>query len=157
MPVLACGLLLAAFGCSAEEARVGSDAEAAPAPVAAPEEATPRFRTPELPVPSISGPELLARLETDDAPVVLDVRTAEEFEAAHVPGAIHIPYDEVANHLDSLETFRERGLVVYCRSGKRAGDAERVLQEAGFERLWDLEGHMLSWQANDLPLAGSCC
>lgn len=108
----------------------------------------------------MTSAELVERLEGQDAPVVLDVRSPEEFAEGHIPGAINVPYDQVAASLDSLESFRAGEIVVYCRTGRRAGVAENVLREAGFTQVFDLEGHMTSWSEADLPLAvpaADCC
>ena len=53
--------------------------------------------------------------------LVVDVRTAQEFAAGHVPGAIHIPHDELADRFAELGESRERPVVLYCESGRRAG------------------------------------
>ena len=100
----------------------------------------------------ITSAELLERLEGENAPVILDVRSPEEFAEGHIPGAINIPYDQVAANLDSLESFRTAEIVVYCRTGRRAGVAENVLREAGFTQVSDLEGHMTSWSEAELPV-----
>ncbi len=144
---LACAALL--WGCGGDDASAETEANASrPALTAA------------VPVAAISGTELLARLGGPDAPLVLDVRSPEEFGEGHVPGAVNVPYDQIEANLDSLLAFRDRDVVVYCRTGRRAGIAEARLREAGFERLWDLEGHMTAWVANELPVvvpAGDCC
>jgi len=90
--------------------------------------------------------ELSAR---PDAPIVLDVRTAEEYSAGHVPGAILIPYDELPSRLDELD--RSRWVLVYCRSGRRSGIAEKTLEDAGFE-VRQIDGSWLRWQAEGLPV-----
>ena len=100
----------------------------------------------------ITSAELLERLEGENAPVILDVRSPEEYAEGHIPGAINIPYDQVAANLDSLESFRIAEVVVYCRTGRRAGVAENVLREAGFTQVSDLEGHMTSWSEAELPV-----
>ena len=108
----------------------------------------------------ITSAVLMDRMESPDAPVVLDVRSPEEYAEGHIPGAVNIPYDQIGAEIGSLQDYRERGLVVYCRTGRRAGVAEDVLSEAGFEQVWDLEGHMVAWQEAELPvsvLAADCC
>ena len=108
----------------------------------------------------ITSAELVERLEGPDTPVILDVRTPEEYAEGHIPGAINVPHDQVAASLDSLESFLVGEIVVYCRTGRRAGVAENVLREAGFTQVFDLEGHMSSWSEAELPIvvpAAECC
>lgn len=100
----------------------------------------------------ITSAELVERLEGEDVPVILDVRSSEEYVAGHIPGAINVPYDEVAANLDSLEAYLTAEIVVYCRTGRRAGVAENVLREAGFTQVLDLQGHMTSWNEAELPV-----
>lgn len=110
-------------------------------------------------VPVMAADALLALLESDDGPLVLDVRTPEEYRQGHVPGAINIPHDQIDGQVGILDPYRERGVVVYCRTGRRAGIAEEALRVAGFERVWDLDGHMVSWMEAGHPLdvAADCC
>lgn len=102
---------------------------------------------------TIDAAALLELLDDPAGPAVLDVRSSNEFDAGHIPGSIHIPYDEIEQRIGELEPYRDKGLVVYCRTGRRAGIAEAALARAGFERVWDLEGHMVEWQGQGLPLA----
>lgn len=105
---------------------------------------------------SLVGQEaLLARLDAQDADlVVLDVRTAEEFAKGHVPGARNISHDELGARLGELAGERDKDLVVYCRSGHRAGLAIETLHEAGFTRLFHLEGDFLGWTAAGRKIEG---
>jgi len=103
--------------------------------------------------PTVSQEQLLERINGNDSElVVLDVRTAQEFAAGHVPGAINISHDELEARLPELEADRDRDVVVYCRSGKRAGLALDMLEKAGFKRLYHLEGDYLGWAAASRPV-----
>jgi rhodanese-related sulfurtransferase len=93
-----------------------------------------------------------AELAKHPAALILDVRTAEEYHAGHVPGAVNIPHEEVAAALPHLEPFRDREVVVYCRSGRRAALALEVLRKAGFADLEHMEGDMQGWDAAGLPV-----
>ena len=84
--------------------------------------------------------------------VLLDVRTPEEFAEGHVPGAVNMPYDQLASFKQTLDGFKDNNLVVYCRSGRRAAVAVQWLQEQGFEQLYHLDGDMLGWQEAKLPI-----
>jgi len=109
-------------------------------------------KQPETEAASISAAALAARLGTSEVPAILDVRTPEEFAAGHVPGAINLPYDEVTQRIDEVADLQGEEVVVYCRSGKRAGLAESDLRAAGFSKVIDLEGHMQGWEAGGFPV-----
>lgn len=86
----------------------------------------------------------------EQAPFVLDVRTPEEFVTGHVPGAVNIPYDQVAARL--AEVPKDKDVVLYCRSGRRAGMAAEVLAANGYTRLKHLEGDVAAWIEKGRPV-----
>ena len=85
------------------------------------------------------------------APFVLDVRAPEEFVTGHVPGAVNIPHEQVAARL--AEVPKDKEVVLYCRSGRRAGMAAEVLAANGYTRLAHLEGDMPAWIEKGRPVA----
>ncbi len=97
------------------------------------------------PVASISADEFLSKPPANA--FLLDVRTPAEFEAGRVPGATNVPHSEVAARLDELPTDKSTPIVVYCKSGRRAGFAADTLAEAGYTNLHHLEGDMNGWLA----------
>ncbi len=88
----------------------------------------------------ISGAE--ARDLVAKGATLLDVRTTEEFAAGHIPGAINIPVQQLADRKDEID--RNAPVVVYCRSGMRSKRAAALLGEAGFQNVHDL-GAMSRW------------
>ncbi|MCP5058639.1 MAG: rhodanese-like domain-containing protein [bacterium] len=94
----------------------------------------------------IEPPDLEKVLAADRAPLLLDVRTPEEFSGGHIPGALLIPIDELPNRLDELAAFKERGVVAYCAHGRRATRALELLESAGFQNLRLLAGSMSRWR-----------
>lgn len=97
------------------------------------------------------APQALQQRLGDPGLVVLDVRTAEEFAAGHVPGAINIPHDQVEARLGELAGAKDKDVVLYCRSGRRAQAAAGVLARSGFTRLSHLEGDYPGWSEAGLP------
>jgi rhodanese-related sulfurtransferase len=95
---------------------------------------------------AISGPDLLARIDAGNAPAILDVRSAREFERGHVPGAIHIPFAAVGAHLREIPGSPANPVVVYCGYGPRAWIAGRALRRHGFDQVIYLKGHMRGWR-----------
>ncbi|MFD1397111.1 rhodanese-like domain-containing protein [Kroppenstedtia eburnea] len=77
--------------------------------------------------------------------VPVDVRTAEEYEEGHLPGARHIPYDEMEERIGELEDVKDREILLICRSGRRSVIAANILSMYGFLRLFNLKGGMLEW------------
>jgi phage shock protein E len=70
----------------------------------------------------------------------IDVRTAEEFNAEHVTGAVNIPYEEIAGRIGEVTEDRNAPIYVYCRSGRRSGIAQDALAEAGFNKVTNAGG-----------------
>ena len=104
--------------------------------------------------PMMSQGELLDLLDSDAAPVVLDVRTPDEFASGHIPGAVNVPLGELASRLPGLELAPAAELVVHCERGGRAERALLILEEAGFGSTRQLEGDMRAWRAAGLPCQG---
>jgi len=99
----------------------------------------------------VSARELLGRLDAGEAPVLLDVRSREEYAAGHVPGARNLPHDELAARAGELAELRDEELVLYCESGRRAEFARQILAERGFRQLRHLDGDMSGWREAGLP------
>jgi rhodanese-related sulfurtransferase len=107
----------------------------------------------ESAVRSVSPDEITQGLSIGRNPLILDVRSAEEFKTGHVPGAILVPVDELPDRLDILrEIKKEREVVVYCESGKRARNAAQILIDSDFEAVGHLEGDMAAWREKGLPI-----
>jgi rhodanese-related sulfurtransferase len=90
---------------------------------------------------------LREQLDAVDPPRLIDVRTPAEFETAHIPGAHNVPLDVLRAHADELGEHLGPDCVLVCRSGQRAGQAERVLAGAGAGGARVLAGGMNGWEA----------
>jgi len=103
------------------------------------------------PVTNVAPDDLQARQQqVHEDLYVLDVRTPEEFVGGHVAGAVNIPFDQVAARLD--EVPKDKDVVLYCKSGRRAGLAAEVLANHGYTRLQHLEGDIVGWVDQGRPL-----
>jgi rhodanese-related sulfurtransferase len=107
--------------------------------------ATPTART-------IDVATLRSRLD-EDAPRILDVRTPAEFETAHIPGAYNVPLDLLREHRDELVRHIDEDVVLVCRSGTRASQAEQALGQVGLPGLRVLDGGMNRWQQAGAPVS----
>ncbi len=104
----------------------------------------------ESEAPSITASELSARRAAGTAPVVIDVRTKEEYAAGHIPGALNISFDRVAERISEIEA--PNGVALYCMVGPRARKGEAALLGAGYTRVFHLDGGLAAWQAAGLPV-----
>lgn len=100
-------------------------------------------------VSEISGSEYKNRYANDTTVIVLDVRTPDEFKAGHLPRAINIDWygDDFGKQVAVIDTSRT--IVVYCRSGKRAGNAIMKMQDMGFQHLTNFKGGIQEWIKTD--------
>lgn len=91
-----------------------------------------------------ASPLLLERVASKDW-LLIDVRSPEEYASGHIPGAINIPHKSIVNYLSELQEHKDKPIILYCRSGRRARLAMRVLQEHDFTDVMHLEGDILGW------------
>ncbi|CAN5507794.1 rhodanese-like domain-containing protein [soil metagenome] len=88
----------------------------------------------------ITAQELKERLDSETAPVMLDVREDDEVEICTLLGAIHIPMGEISSRLTELEEYADEELVVYCHHGVRSASVKGFLEHHGFTGVRNLMG-----------------
>ena len=91
--------------------------------------------------------ELRSVREAGTAVRIIDVRTPAEFEATHIPGSYNVLLDTLREHGQELTRHLDTDVVLVCRSGMRADQAERAFAEAGLSNLHVLEGGLTRWEA----------
>lgn len=98
------------------------------------------------------SPAEAARLLETPGVVALDVRTAGEFKAGHIRGAINVDYQagDFAERIAQLD--KNTRYILYCRSGRRSDGALPILKAAGFTGIEHLTTGINGWRAADLPL-----
>lgn len=84
--------------------------------------------------------------------LVLDVREEKEFNGGHILNAKLVPLGKLPGQVAELERYRERPIIVVCRSGQRSASACALLAKQGFGQAYNLEGGVLAWQKAGLPL-----
>lgn len=96
-------------------------------------------------VEQISVTELKKAIDNSQKPILLDVREPHELDICKLDYTIHIPLGELRFRLDELEDYKDRQIVVYCRSGRRSLLAAEFMKEEGFSRAANLKGGVLAW------------
>jgi len=102
----------------------------------------------------VAAPELKARMEGANAPLVLDVREEDEYggELGHIRGSRLIPLKALPQQASGLDEFKNREIVVVCRAGVRSSTAAAILTALGFDHVSNLKGGMLEWHEAGLPV-----
>ena len=94
-------------------------------------------------------PDEVADLQRRGAVQLIDVREDYEWDAGRIPGARHVPLQDVAAQAESID--REAPVVFVCRTGGRSGMATQAFRRAGYD-AYNLEGGMVAWAGRGLPL-----
>ncbi|MGB9767202.1 MAG: rhodanese-like domain-containing protein [Sulfurihydrogenibium sp.] len=85
--------------------------------------------------------------------VILDVRTPEEYDKdGHIPNSILIPVQVLPQHIKDLEKFKDKKILVYCRSGNRSSVASKFLEQNGFKNVYNLKYGIIDWKKEGLPV-----
>ena len=88
--------------------------------------------------------ELKDKLDANEEFVLIDVREDHERAEFNV-GGTHIPLGSLPLNIEDLEEYKDREIVVYCRSGNRSGQAKAYMEQLGFKNVRNLIGGMLEW------------
>lgn len=83
---------------------------------------------------------------------VLDVREPAEYESGHLLNAKLVPLGKLKERTNELEKYKDKPVVVVCRSGNRSGTACAILTKLGFTQTYNMMGGMMAWQKSNLPV-----
>ena len=98
------------------------------------------------------GPGEATRLLNHENAIMVDMRSDRDFRDGHIVNALHVPAEN--NDMPArLEKYRDRPLIVYCRSGNQSLTVCGKLRKQGFEKVYNLKGGVLGWQQADLPVS----
>ncbi|MDZ7752727.1 MAG: rhodanese-like domain-containing protein [Gammaproteobacteria bacterium] len=101
--------------------------------------------------PRIAPEELMETMAGHDPPLLLDIRTPQEYLAGHIPGARLVEGRRIGQLSETLAD-PGRPIVLYCETGSRSRAARATLRDLGFTNLTQLEGDMRTWRRLDLPV-----
>ncbi|RZI44186.1 rhodanese-like domain-containing protein [Herbaspirillum sp. HC18] len=84
--------------------------------------------------------------------LLLDVREPDEYAAGHAPGSTLLPLGQIKDRANEIRTYRDKPVVVMCRSGKRSAQAAGILTQLGFTSVYNVQGGILAWEKAGLPV-----
>ena len=93
---------------------------------------------------NIMAEEAKEIMDSEEGYIILDVRTLEEYDQGHIPGAIVISHEEIAEKAEKTLTEKDQLILVYCRSGRRSKIAAEALVELGYTNIKEFGG-IIDW------------
>ena len=101
--------------------------------------------------PKVSTHEATRLINTENAKIV-DIREKGEFSAGHIVDSINMTNAQIKDRITELEKFKDSPIIVVCKSGQTASVASKTLKDNGFPQVYRLQGGIMEWQNNNLPL-----
>lgn len=93
---------------------------------------------------NITAEEAKQIMDTEESYIILDVREQDEYDEAHIPGAILIPYTQIEEKANEMLPDKEQLILVYCRSGRRSKIAAEALAKLGYTNIKEFGG-IIDW------------
>lgn len=97
-------------------------------------------------------PAMATQLINRENAVILDVREDNEYREGHIVNSIHIPVGYLRDRMKELDKYKDRPIIVGCRSGQRSSQACAILKKQGFDAVYNLNGGIMGWKNDNLPL-----
>ena len=92
------------------------------------------------------------KINTTKDPVILDVRTPEEYADGYIGNALNVDYYKPTFKDEIKKLDKEKTYFVYCQAGGRSKSAYEVMKKEGFVNVYELNGGIAEWQSSNLPL-----
>ena len=93
---------------------------------------------------NITAEEAKQIMDIEEGYIILDVRTQEEYDQGHIPGAIVISHEKIEEKAEEVLTDKDQLILVYCRSGRRSKIAAEALVELGYTNIKEFGG-IIDW------------
>jgi rhodanese-related sulfurtransferase len=101
----------------------------------------------------ISASMAIRVMNNNDDTLILDIRSVADYKNGHIKGAKNIPLNEFASAIDGYSKFKDKPVLIYCNSGNSATRAIKLLKNAGFKKINNLEGGIAAWKEANLPMS----
>jgi rhodanese-related sulfurtransferase len=91
-------------------------------------------------------------LMNHESAVVVDVREPDEYRSGHIPNSLNIPLSSLGGRVNELEKFKDRAVLLSCRTSQRSARAASILRKHGFASAHIIGGGITAWQSENLPI-----
>ena len=102
---------------------------------------------------SVSTSQATMMANNEDA-VFVDIRDAKDFSAGHIANAVNIPFATLTSRMSELDKYKDKPLILVCKSGQTVNMAGKTLREKGFNAV-RMSGGMMEWNNQNLPVVRS--
>lgn len=107
------------------------------------------LESPQPDVPAVTATEAAAMVA--EGALLIDIRELDEWQALRIPGALFKPLSTIQDWFEDLPT--DVNIILQCRSGSRSAHAtDALINQAGFDRVYNLTGGLIAWHSADLPI-----
>jgi thioredoxin len=97
-------------------------------------------------------PKQTSEIVTKEKPLLLDVRTPNEYYEDRIDGAKLIPVQQLEERISELDSYKDKPIIVYCRSGNRSIPASQILIQNGFKKVYNMQYGIIGWSSDNLPI-----
>jgi rhodanese-related sulfurtransferase len=101
---------------------------------------------------TISTKDLYQQIQTHPDTLLIDVREQDEWDTCHIPFAKHIPKGVLAETISTITNQLDTPIYLHCKSGMRSQMAQEILTQLGYQQVYNVEGGILNWIDNQLPV-----
>ena len=99
------------------------------------------------------SPQQVVQLMSHEADsVIVDVREDSEFQSGYIQDSLHIPLSAFKSRINELDNYKQKNVILGCRSGSRSARACNMLKKNGFEKVHNLRGGIMAWENDNLPI-----
>ncbi|MDP1602383.1 MAG: rhodanese-like domain-containing protein [Legionella sp.] len=96
-------------------------------------------------IATIDVHELKKRLDNDPSLCLIDVREQDEWDEGHIPGATHIPKDELPAKIDAKASSHQQPIYLHCKGGVRSAHSAERLMDMGYKEVYSVTGGIAEW------------
>ncbi|MEJ2045385.1 MAG: rhodanese-like domain-containing protein [Reinekea sp.] len=100
---------------------------------------------------ALSPAQVTQLINKEDA-TVIDIRAKDDFKSGHLPNSINIPARDMQRRMSELQSYKDKPVILICKTGTTAGATGAILAKEGFTNLSKLRGGIAEWQSSNLPL-----
>lgn len=108
--------------------------------------------TEDYQIKTISVDELKKQYDEIPNLCLIDVRELDEWQACHIPGAMHIPKDQLSSVIDVRMPDRTQPIYLLCRGGVRSLQAAQLLMALGYQQIYSVDGGIMDWSNAGYPI-----